>query len=147
MKLSELRPPEGSRKKRKRIGRGDGSGHGGTSTKGHKGLKARSGHSSRPGYEGGQMPLARRIPKKGFKNIFRKEMIIVNLDQLNRFSGEAPVDAAALLAGGVIRKIGDGVKVLAKGTIERALTVRVNAISQTAKEKIEAAGGKVEVIE
>ncbi len=147
MKLSELRPPEGSRKKRKRIGRGDASGHGGTSTKGHKGLKARSGHSSRPGYEGGQMPLARRIPKKGFKNIFRKEMIIVNLDQLNRFSGEAPVDAAALLAGGVIRKIGDGVKVLAKGTIERALTVRVNAISQSAKEKIEAAGGKVEVIE
>jgi large subunit ribosomal protein L15 len=147
MKLSELRPPEGSRKKRKRIGRGDASGHGGTSTKGHKGLKARSGHSSRPGYEGGQMPLARRIPKKGFKNIFRKEIIIVNLDQLNRFSGEVPVDAAALLAGGVIRKIGDGIKILAKGTIERALTVRVNAISQTAKEKIEAAGGKVEVIE
>jgi large subunit ribosomal protein L15 len=147
MKLSELRPPEGSRKKRKRVGRGDGSGHGGTSTKGHKGLKARSGHSSRPGYEGGQMPLARRIPKKGFKNIFRKEIIIVNLDQLNRFSGEAPVDAAALLAGGVIRKIGDGIKILAKGTIERALTGRVNAISQTAKEKIEAAGGKVEVIE
>lgn len=147
MKLSELRPPEGSRKKRKRVGRGDGSGHGGTSTKGHKGLKARSGHSSRPGYEGGQMPLARRIPKKGFKNIFRREIIIVNLDQLNRFSGEAPVDAAALLAGGVIRKIGDGIKILAKGTIERALTVRVNAISQTAKEKIEAAGGKVEVIE
>jgi large subunit ribosomal protein L15 len=147
MKLSELRPPEGSRKKRKRVGRGDGSGHGGTSTKGHKGLKARSGHSSRPGYEGGQMPLARRIPKKGFKNIFRKEIIIVNLDQLNRFSGEAPVDAAALLAGGVIRKIGDGIKILAKGTIERALTVRVNAISQSAKEKIEAAGGKVEVIE
>ncbi len=147
MKLSELRPPEGSRKKRKRVGRGDGSGHGGTSTKGHKGLKARSGHSSRPGYEGGQMPLARRIPKKGFKNIFRKEIIIVNLDQLNRFSGEAPVDAAALLAGGVIRKIGDGIKILAKGTIERALTVRVNAISQNAKEKIEAAGGKVEVIE
>ncbi len=147
MKLSELRPPEGSRKKRKRVGRGDASGHGGTSTKGHKGLKARSGHSSRPGYEGGQMPLARRIPKKGFKNIFRKEIIIVNLDQLNRFSGEAPVDAAALLAGGVIRKIGDGIKILAKGTIERALTVRVNAISQTAKEKIEAAGGKVEVIE
>jgi large subunit ribosomal protein L15 len=147
MKLSELRPPEGSRKKRKRVGRGDGSGHGGTSTKGHKGLKARSGHSSRPGYEGGQMPLSRRIPKKGFKNIFRKEMIIVNLDQLNRFSGEAPVDAAALLAGGVIRKIGDGIKILAKGTIERALTVRVNAISQSAKEKIEAAGGKVEVIE
>ena len=147
MKLSELRPPEGSRKKRKRIGRGDASGHGGTSTKGHKGLKARSGHNSRPGYEGGQMPLARRIPKRGFKNIFRKEIIIVNLDQLNRFSGEAPVDAAALLAGGVIRKIGDGIKVLAKGTIERALTVRVNAISQAAKEKIEAAGGKVEVIE
>jgi large subunit ribosomal protein L15 len=147
MKLSELRPPEGSRKKRKRVGRGDASGHGGTSTKGHKGLKARSGHSSRPGYEGGQMPLARRIPKKGFKNIFRKEIIIVNLDQLNRFTGEAPVDAAALLAGGVIRKIGDGIKILAKGTIERALTVRVNAISQTAKEKIEAAGGKVEVIE
>ena len=86
------------------------------------------------------MPLARRIPKKGFKNIFRKEIIIVNLDQLNRFSGETPVDAAALLAGGVIRKIGDGIKILAKGTIERALTVRVYAISQSAKEKIE--GGR-----
>ncbi|MCU0530526.1 MAG: 50S ribosomal protein L15 [Syntrophales bacterium] len=146
MNLSELRPPEGSRKKRKRIGRGDGSGHGGTSTKGHKGLKARSGHNSRPGYEGGQMPLSRRLPKKGFKNVFRKEIVIVNLGELNRFSGEAPVDAAALLAGGVIRRTGDGIKVLAKGTIEKALTVRVNAISQAAKEKIEAAGGKVEVI-
>jgi len=147
MNLSELRPPEGSRKKRKRIGRGDGSGHGGTSTKGHKGLKARSGHNSRPGYEGGQMPLSRRLPKKGFKNIFRKQMIIVNLGELNRFSGDVPVDAAALLTGGVIRTTGDGIKILAKGTIERALTVRVNAISQAAKVKIEAAGGKVEVIE
>jgi large subunit ribosomal protein L15 len=147
MKLNELSPPEGSRKKRKRIGRGDGSGHGGTSTKGHKGLKARSGHNSRPGYEGGQMPLSRRLPKKGFKNIFRKEIIIVNLDQLNCFSGEIPVDVAGLLAGGVIRRAGDGIKILAKGTIEKALTVRVNAISQAAKEKIEAAGGKVEVIE
>jgi len=93
------------------------------------------------------MPLSRRLPKKGFKNIFRKEIIIVNLGELNRFSGETPVDAAALLAGGVIRTTGDGIKILAKGTIERALTVRVNAISQAAKEKIEAAGGKVEVIE
>ncbi len=147
MKLSELKPPEGSRKKRKRIGRGDASGHGGTSTKGHKGLKARSGHNSRPGYEGGQMPLSRRLPKKGFKNIFRKEIIIVNLSQLSGFSGETPVDAAALIAGGVIRKTGDGIKILAKGTIEKALTVRVNAVSEAAKAKIEAAGGKVEVIE
>jgi large subunit ribosomal protein L15 len=147
MKLNELKPPAGSRKKRKRIGRGDASGHGGTSTKGHKGLKARSGHNSRPGYEGGQMPLSRRLPKKGFKNIFRKEIIIVNLGQLNSFSGEALVDAAALMAGGVIRKTGDGIKILAKGTIEKALTVRVNAVSEAAKAKIEAAGGKVEVIE
>ncbi len=147
MKLNELRPPEGARKKRKRIGRGDGSGHGGTSTKGHKGLKARSGHNQRRGYEGGQMPLARRLPKKGFKNIFRKEIVIVNLDQLNRLSGEGPVDALSLVAAGVIRKTGDGIKVLAKGTVEKALTVRVNAISQAAREKIEAAGGKVEVIE
>ncbi len=147
MKLSELRPPEGSRKKRKRIGRGDASGHGGTSTKGHKGLKARSGHNSRPGYEGGQMPLSRRLPKKGFTNIFRKEIVIVNLGQLNRFSGETPVDAAALVSEGVIRKSGDGIKLLAKGTIEKALTVRVNAVSEAAKAKIEAAGGRVEVIE
>jgi len=146
MNLSELRPPEGSRKKRKRIGRGDGSGHGGTSTKGHKGLKARSGHNSRPGYEGGQMPLSRRLPKKGFKNVFRKDIVIVNLGALNRFSGETPVDAAALLAGGVIRRTGDGIKVLAKGTVEKALTVRVHAVSAAAKAKIEAAGGTVEVI-
>ncbi len=146
MKLSELRPPAGSRKKRKRIGRGDGSGHGGTSTMGHKGLKARSGHNSRPGYEGGQMPLSRRLPKKGFKNIFRKEIVIVNLDQLSRFSGDAPVDAAALLTGGVIRRTGDGIKILAKGSIDKALTVRVNSISEAAKAKIEAADGKVEII-
>jgi len=93
------------------------------------------------------MPLSRRLPKKGFKNIFRKEIVIVNLGQLNSFSGETPVDAAALMAGGVIRKTGDGIKILAKGTIEKALTVRVNAVSEAAKAKIEAAGGKVEVIE
>jgi large subunit ribosomal protein L15 len=93
------------------------------------------------------MPLSRRLPKKGFKNIFRKEIVIVNLSQLSGFSGETPVDAAALMAGGVIRKTGDGIKILAKGTIEKALTVRVNAVSEAAKAKIEAAGGKVEVIE
>ncbi len=113
---------------------------------GHKGLKARSGHNSRPGYEGGQMPLSRRLPKKGFKNIFRKEIVIVNLDQLSRLPGDSPVDAAALLAGGVIRKTGDGIKILAKGSIGKALTVRVNAVSEAAKAKIEAAGGKVEII-
>jgi large subunit ribosomal protein L15 len=146
--LQDLKGPRGATKNRKRVGRGPGSGTGEQSGRGVKGQKARTGHhGARLGFEGGQMPMQRRLPKKGFKNIFRKEIVIVNLSQLSGFSGETPVDAAALMAGGVIRKTGDGIKILAKGTIEKALTVRVNAVSEAAKAKIEAAGGKVEVIE
>ncbi len=146
MKLNELKPPRGSRRKRKRIGRGDGSGHGGTATRGAKGQKARSGGNVKPGFEGGQMPLTRRLPKRGFKNPFRKELTIVNLGQLGRFPGGATVDPEALLETGVIKKIGDGVKILGKGSLDRPLKFRVHAVSSGAREKIEAAGGAVEVI-
>ena len=146
MDLSQLKPPAGAIKKRKRIGRGDGSGHGGTSTKGHKGQKARSGGKVRRGYEGGQMPLARRLPKRGFRNVFRKEIMVINLDQLNVFPQGAVVDAAALLESGILKKTGDAIKLLGKGSVDRALSVKINLVSRSAKEKIEAAGGSIEVI-
>ena len=146
MKLSELRPPEGARKKRKRIGRGEGSGHGGTSTKGHKGYKARSGGTVAPGYEGGQMPLQRRLPKRGFKNPFRREYNIINVRDLNRFPAGTVVDLAALKDSGLVKRPYWGVKVLGEGTLSQALTVRAHHYSLAAKNKIEAAGGKVEVI-
>jgi large subunit ribosomal protein L15 len=146
MKLSELRPPEGARKKKKRIGRGEGSGHGGTSTKGHKGLKARSGGRKSPGYEGGQMPLQRRLPKRGFKNPFREEWEIVNLRDLDEFPQGTVVDEQSLQAAGFVKKVGRGVKVLGGGEISRALVVRAHGFSLSAKKKIEAAGGKAEVI-
>lgn len=146
MKLSELRPPEGARKKRKRIGRGEGSGHGGTSTHGHKGHKARSGGHTPPGYEGGQTPLQRRLPKRGFKNPFRKEYAIVNLRDLARFPVGAVVDVQALQAAGLLKVIRAGVKVLGQGSISHPLTVRAHQYSLSAKSKIEAAGGKAEVI-
>lgn len=146
MDLSQLKPPAGAVKKRKRIGRGDGSGHGGTSTKGHKGQKARSGGKVRRGYEGGQMPLARRLPKRGFRNVFRKEIMVVNLDQLNVFPKGAVVDAAALLESGILKKTGDAIKVLGNGSVDRPLSLKINLISRSAKEKIEAAGGSIEVI-
>jgi large subunit ribosomal protein L15 len=143
MNLSSLKPPEGSRKKRKRIGRGDGSGHGGTSTKGHKGQNARSGGGVRPGFEGGQMPLSRRLPKRGFRNPFRKNIVTINIDQLRRFPEGSVIDRDALLEAGLVKKTGDGVKILGKGDIEYPISVKVDMISRGAKDKIEAAGGSV----
>jgi large subunit ribosomal protein L15 len=146
MKLSELKPPEGARKKKKRIGRGEGSGHGGTSTKGHKGYKARSGGKRSPGFEGGQMPLQRRLPKRGFTNPSRKEWSVVNLRDLSAFPDGAVVDVEGMKSSGLVRKVGFGVKILGEGEISRPLTVRAQAFSLSARKKIEAAGGKVEVI-
>ncbi len=147
MKLHELSPAEGSKKSVKRIGRGAASGQGKTAGKGHKGAKARSGYSRRPGFEGGQMPLQRRLPKRGFNNIFRTEYAVVNVAALEeRFESGATVDAESLKACGLIKKELDGVKVLGNGDITKALTVKVSAISESAKNKIEAAGGKVEVL-
>jgi large subunit ribosomal protein L15 len=146
MKLSSLQAPEGSRKNKKRIGRGDGSGHGGTSTKGHKGQNARSGRAVKPGFEGGQMPLSRRLPKRGFRNPFRKEYVPVNIDSLKVFPEGAVVDLKALLENRIVKGLADGVKLLGRGEIGYALTVRVHRVSRAAKEKIEASGGTVEVI-
>lgn len=144
--LDALKPAPGARKKRKRIGRGDSSGHGGTSTKGHKGVKARSGGKAPAGYEGGQMPLQRRLPKRGFKNPFREEFEILNLEDLDRFPAGAVVDPEALREAGLVRGGRRKVKMLGNGTISRAITVRVHQFSLAAKSKIEEAGGKAEVI-
>ena len=146
MKINELSPAEGSRKKRKRVGRGPGSGHGKTCCRGHKGQKSRSGGGVRPGFEGGQMPLHRRLPKRGFTNIFRKEYSILNVEDLNRFEPDAVLDAEVLKGAGLIRKVVDGVKVLGNGEISHPVILRVNKISRTAREKVEAAGGKVELV-
>ncbi len=146
MKLSDLRPPQGARKKRKRIGRGEGSGHGGTSTHGHKGLKARSGGRVSRGSEGGQMPLQRRLPKRGFRNPFRSEYAIVNLKDLARFPAGTVVDISAMETSGLVKKVRVGVKVLGEGSIAHPLTVRAHHFSLAAKNKIEAAGGKTEVL-
>ena len=146
MKLNELSPAPGSVRESKRIGRGHGSGQGKTAGKGHKGQKARAGHGMRPGFEGGQMPLQRRVPKRGFNNIFAKEYVTVNVAALNKFEAGSEVDAAALKEAGIIRKECDGVKILGNGTLEKALTVKVAAYSESAKAKIESAGGKAEVI-
>jgi large subunit ribosomal protein L15 len=145
MKLSELRPAEGATSGRKRIGRGKGSGLGKTAGKGHKGLRARSGGGTKPGYEGGQMPLQRRLPKRGFVNIFRKEWAIVNVKSLNRFPAGSVVDAEALRSEGLIKGTADGVKLLGDGEIDRKLTVKVDKASRSAVEKVVAAGGTVEV--
>jgi len=145
MKLSELRPAEGATSERKRIGRGKGSGLGKTAGKGHKGLRARSGGGTKPGYEGGQMPLQRRLPKRGFVNAFRKEWAIVNVKELNRFPAGAVVDAEALRREGLIRGPADGVKLLGNGELNRKLTVKVGKASRAAVEKVVAAGGTVEV--
>ena len=145
MKLNELKPAEGATKKRKRVGRGDGSGHGGTSCRGSKGQNARSGGGVRPGFEGGQMPLSRRLPKRGFYNRFRKEFVIVNIGQLSVFPADSVVDIDSLVQKGIVKKTGDAVKILGKGSIEHPLTIRANGVSRGAREKIEALGGKVEV--
>lgn len=147
MKLNQLTATEGSAKVSKRIGRGHGSGQGKTSGKGHKGQKARSGGGVRPGFEGGQMPLQRRVPKRGFNNIFAKKYVTVNIGTLNsKFEDGAVIDTQALIDAGVIKNSYDGVKVLSNGEVNKKLTVKANAFSEAAKSKIEAAGGKTEVI-
>ncbi|KYD15400.1 50S ribosomal protein L15 [Saccharococcus caldoxylosilyticus] len=146
MKLHELQPAPGSRKERNRVGRGIGSGNGKTSGRGQKGQNARSGGGVRLGFEGGQTPLFRRLPKRGFTNINRKEYAIVNLDKLNRFEDGTEVTPELLLETGVISKLKSGVKILGKGQIEKKLTVKAHKFSVSAKEAIEAAGGKTEVI-
>ena len=146
MKLTELKPAEGSRENNWRKGRGHGSGNGKTGGRGHKGQKARSGGGVRPGFEGGQMPLYRRIPKRGFTNRNTKEIVSFNVDRLNIFEDGAEVTIEALLANGVISNARDGVKILGNGELTKKLNVKVNAYSQSAKEKIEAAGGTAETI-
>ena len=147
MKLHELSPAEGSKKEAKRIGRGHGSGWGKTAGKGHKGQKARAGHGMRPGFEGGQMPLQRRLPKRGFNNIFAKDIVTVNVGTLEKkFENGAVVDTQALVDAGILKNSFDGVKILSNGTLTKSLTVKANAFSKSAKEKIEAVGGKAEVV-
>ncbi len=146
MNLHELAPVAGSVKEGKRKGRGIGTGNGKTGGRGHKGQKARSGGGVRVGFEGGQMPLARRVPKRGFNNIFAEPLEIVNLSALNKFEDGAVVTAQELLDKGILSKCQYGVKVLGNGSLTKKLTVKVNAVSASAKEKIEAAGGKVEVV-
>ncbi|MER2127444.1 50S ribosomal protein L15 [Solibacillus sp. FSL H8-0523] len=146
MKLHELKPAEGSRKVRNRVGRGIGSGNGKTSGRGHKGQNARSGGGVRPGFEGGQNPLFRRIPKRGFTNINRKEYAIVNLDALNRFEDGAEVTPALLLETGIVSNERSGIKILGHGTVNVKLTVKAHKFSASAKEAIENAGGTTEVI-
>ena len=147
MKIHELGAVAGSTKEVKRIGRGHGSGNGKTAGKGHKGQKARAGRGMRPGFEGGQMPLQRRIPKRGFNNIFGTEMAIVNVAALEEaYESGATVTVDSLIEKGLVKKALDGVKVLGHGEISKSLTVQANAFSESAKQKIEAAGGKTEVI-
>ena len=146
MKLHELHPAEGSTTAQKRLGRGTGSGLGKTSGKGHKGAKARSGGGKRPGFEGGQMPLYRRVPKRGFTNVFGTDYAAVNVEKLECFEDGATVDAQALLEKRIIRKELAGVKVLGTGELTKKLTVKAAKFTASAKEKIEAVGGKAEVI-
>ena len=145
MKLHELSPAAGSAKDTYRKGRGPGSGNGKTAGKGHKGQNARSGGGVRPGFEGGQIPLYRKHPKRGFNNKFAKVYTVVNVEQLNVFEAGAVVDIEALMAKRIVRKVVDGVKILGNGELTRALTVKATVFSASAKEKIEAAGGKIEV--
>ena len=146
MRLDELAPEKGARKKRKRVGRGVASGHGKTAGRGSKGQNARSGGGVRPGYEGGQMPIHRRLPKRGFKNPFKKIFAIVNVQDLNRFGSDAVVDEVAFIKTGLVKGDRDGIKLLGKGEINVPVTVRINRVSESARQKIEAAGGKIEVI-
>jgi len=144
--IHDLSPSAGARKKRKRIGRGPGSGHGKTSCRGHKGQKSRSGGGVARGFEGGQMPLQRRLPKRGFNNIFKKEYALINLEDLNRFDPNTTLDFKALKNAGLVKKEKDGIKLLGSGEISHPLFVKVQKASRVAKEKVEAAGGRVEII-
>lgn len=146
MKLDELRPASGSNKKRKRVGRGDGSGHGKTAGRGHKGQGARSGGNTKPGFEGGQMPLQRRLPKRGFHNPFRVEFAVVNLSQLEGLPARGDVTPEYLAEHGLVSGKSRRVKILGDGSLSKALTVKAHGFSAAAKEKIEAAGGKAELI-
>ena len=146
MTLHELAPAAGSKKTRTRRGRGLGSGLGKTAGRGQKGQNSRSGGGVRSGFEGGQMPLYRRLPKRGFKNVFAKEYAEVNISQLNRFEDGATVDPVALIEMGILKNVRDGIRILGNGTLEKKLTVIANGFTKTAEEKIVAAGGKVEVI-
>ncbi len=146
MKLNNLSPATGSRRNRKRLGKGEGSGWGKTAGRGTKGSGSRSGGGVRPGFEGGQMPLQRRLPKRGFTNIFKKRMAIINVGDLIRFESGATVDETALVEAGIVKGRRDGIKLLGKGDLDRPLTVRVSQFSQTAKEKIQKCGGMVEVV-
>lgn len=146
MRLNDLAPEKGQRKTRKRIGRGVASGSGKTAGKGSKGQNCRSGGGVRPGYEGGQMPIHRRLPKRGFKNHFKKTFAIVNVQDLNRFDSDSVVDEVALIRCGLVKGDRDGIKMLGKGDVTVPVTVRINNISDSARKKIEAAGGKIEVI-
>ena len=145
MKLHELLPPDGSRRSRKRVGRGVGSGNGTTAGRGTKGHNSRSGGGVRPGFEGGQMPLHRRLPKRGFTNIFKKKIVVINIRDLSRFESGSTVDEAALVRVGLVKGRRDGIKLLGKGDITFPLTVKVNDVSKNAREKILAAGGNIEV--
>jgi large subunit ribosomal protein L15 len=145
MRLEELKPPEGARKKRKRVGRGIGSGHGKTACRGSKGQNARSGGGTKAGFEGGQMPLQRRLPKRGFRSPFKKQYTIIHVGDLNRFPRDSVVEPELLLQSG-FRKKGDGFKLLSDGELQHPLTIRVHQASKAAFKKVEAASGRVEVI-
>jgi large subunit ribosomal protein L15 len=146
MKLNELSPPKGSRRPRKRVGRGVGSGKGKTAGRGTKGYNSRSGGGVRPGFEGGQMPLHRRLPKRGFTNIFKKKIAVINIRDLSKFESDSLVDEAALVRVGLVKGRRDGIKLLGHGEIKTPLTIKINMLSKTAREKIIQAGGKVEVL-
>lgn len=146
MRLGKLKPPKGSKRKGKRVGRGIGSGHGKTACRGTKGQRSRSGGGIPPGFEGGQMPLQRRIPKRGFTNIFKKKFALVNVRDLNRFEANSIVDVETLQKAGLVKKVHDGVKILGKGKVTVPLTLRVHRVSKGAAEKIVAVEGKIEVL-
>lgn len=146
MKLHELKPTDGARKDKVRVGRGTGSGSGKTSGRGHKGQKARSGGGVRPGFEGGQMPIYRRLPKRGFKNVWRKEFAEVNVETLNVFDDGTEVDAVVLIEAGILKNVQDGVRILGNGSLTKKLTVKAQGFTKSAKEKIEAVGGRAEVV-
>jgi large subunit ribosomal protein L15 len=146
MRLEDLKPAFGSKKEKKRVGRGPGSGHGKTSCKGHKGQKARSGGTKGPGFEGGQMPLQRRLPKRGFKNRFKREFAIINLKDLNRIEDVDVITPDILIDKGIIKDLKDGLKVLGEGELKRPITIKADAFSASALQKISSVGGKAEVI-